>query len=370
MIEGAAVGDLPPYVKPERDRQGRVRYWYFRRFGQRWRLPGECYSPEWLAEYSRRKAETDAAAAAAKAGKIEPHPPGSFGALALDYYASPEFRDRKPRTQSMYRRIIESQVKRAGALPVTLIERRHIKKWRDERSETPGMANMVVSVMRLLMAYAMENDYRKDNPALRLKRFKLGEHRAWTPEELAAYEQRWAPGTMQRRAYALARYTGQRCGDLAAMTRAHRIGGLIRVCQRKTDTELEVAEHRELTAELARGEQGHMALLTKANGNAWDSDELSGDFGGWIAEAGLPEDCVMHGLRKVAARDLADAGCSVHEIMSVTGHKSLKEVERYTKAASQRRLSQVAILKLERNGSRTLAGKRPGNRGGKHRQDY
>jgi hypothetical protein len=42
----------------------------------------------------------------------------------------------------------------------------------------------------------------------------------------------------------------------------------------------------------------------------------------------------MHGLRKVAARDLAEAGCSVHEIMSVTGHKSLAEVERYTKAAS------------------------------------
>ena len=29
------------------------------------------------------------------------------------------------------------------------------------------MANMVVRVIRLLMAYAVENDYRKDNPAQR-----------------------------------------------------------------------------------------------------------------------------------------------------------------------------------------------------------
>jgi len=356
------VVDLP-YVKPERDRQGRIKYWYFRRNGRRWRLPGEPLSEEWLAAYSRLKVETDATARPAT--ERTAYPPKSFGALALDYYASPEFRDRKPATQAMYRRVIDAIVKRIGPHSVTLIERRHIKKWRDERAETPGMANMVISVMRLLMSYAVDNDYRKDNPALRLKRFKLGEHRAWTPEELAAYERHWPPGTMQRRAYALARYTGQRCGDLAGMTRAHRQGGRIRVKQTKTGTDLEVFEHRELTAELGRGEQGHMALLTKANGNAWSADELSGDFGDWIEAAGLPDDCVLHGLRKVAARDLADAGCSAHEIMSVTGHKSLAEVERYTKAASQGRLSKAAILKLE-NAGRTVVGKRPSGRSGKH----
>lgn len=356
MTQDAAVVDLP-YVNPERDRHGRIRYWYFRRHGKRYRLPGEPLSAEWLAEYARLKAETDAALRPATA--LQRHPPKSFGALALDYYASPEFRDRKPSTQAMYRRIIDGLVARIGPYAVALIERRHVRKWRDERAETPGMANMLVSVVRLLMAYAVDNDYRKDNPALRLKKFKLGEHRAWTPDELAAYERHWAPGTMQRRAYALARYTGQRCGDLAGMTRAHRRAGMIRVRQQKTDIELELPEHRDLAAELARGEQGHLALLTKANGNAWGADELSGDFADWIEAAGLPDGCVMHGLRKVAARDLADAGCSVHEIMSVTGHKSLKEIERYTKAADQRQLAKAAILKMERNSNRTPSDKRP-----------
>lgn len=362
----AAVGTLKlPYVKSQCDRQGRVKYWYFRRAGSQRRLPGDPGSVEFALAYERFKAETEPGPPAADA--IKSYPPKSFGALALDYYASPEFRDRKPGTQSIYRRVIDDLVKRAGALPTALIERKHVKKWRDEKAETPGMANMVVSVVRLLMAYAMDNDYRKDNPAVRLKRFQLGEHRAWTPEELAAFERHWKPGTMQRRAYALARYTGQRCGDVASMTQAHRKAGMIRVRQQKTGTDLEVFEHRELAAELARGEQGHLALLTKANGNSWSPDELSGDFGDWIEAAGLPDDCVMHGLRKVAARDLADAGCSAHEIMSVTGHKSLAEVERYTKAATQRHLSKAAILKLERNGGRTESGKRHLGRSGKQK---
>ena len=354
------------YVKPERDRQGRVRYWYFRRNGRRWRLPGEPLSEEFMADYHRLKAATEPAPASGP----QTYPPKSFGALVADYFASPEFRDRKPNTQAMYRRIIEPLAEKHGMNPVALIERRHIKQWRNAREETPGMANMVVKVVRVLLAYAVEEEYRKDNPAHRIKLFKLGEHRAWTPEELASFEAHWAPGTMQRRAYALARYTGQRCGDVAAMTRAHRKDGAIRVKQEKTDTELWIAEHRELTAELGRGDQAHISFLTKTSGQAFDGESLSPWFADAIEEAGLPDDCVLHGLRKVAARDLADAGCSVHEIMSVTGHKSLPEVERYAKTASQKKLSQAAILKLEQNEERTRSGKRPGGPSGKRDPEH
>jgi integrase len=226
---------------------------------------------------------------------------------------------------------------------------------------------MIVSVVRLLMSFAVENDYRDDNPALKVKEFKLGEHRAWTVDELAAYERHWKPGTMQRRAYALARYTGQRLSDVAGMTRAHCSDGRIRVRQQKTDVELWVREHRELTAELARGGQGHMSLLVTTTGKAYTAERLGDEFADWIDEAGLPDECVLHGLRKVAARDLADAGCSAHEIMSITGHKSIKEVDRYTKAANQVHLADAAILKLERNGNRTKIGKRPPPPSGKHR---
>ncbi|MBA3826475.1 MAG: FAD-binding protein, partial [Ktedonobacterales bacterium] len=40
-----------------------------------------------------------------------------------------------------------------------------------------------------------------------------------------------------------------------------------------------------------------------------------------------------------AARRLAEAGATDKEIMAVTGHTTLQEVTRYTKAASQERLN-------------------------------
>jgi integrase len=219
------------------------------------------------------------------------------------------------------------------------------------------MANMVVRIMRLLMAYAVDNDYRKDNPAQRLQTFKLGEWRAWSDDECFAFEARWPSGSMQRRANMLAKFTGQRCGDLAHMTRSHSMDGAIRVVQQKTGADLWIPEHRALNAELAIGVQ-HISLLTKADGSSFDSDTLSRWFADAIQKAGLPEPCVLHGLRKTAARMLAEVGCSTHEIASITGHRSLKEVERYTEAANQRTLATAAIHKLERNAIGTPIAKR------------
>jgi integrase len=65
-----------------------------------------------------------------------------------------------------------------------------------------------------------------------------------------------------------------------------------------------------------------------------------------IDKAGLPKRCVTHGLRKAAARRLAEAGCTANEIASITGHATLQEVSRYTKAAEQQKLAQAAIKRL------------------------
>jgi hypothetical protein len=65
-----------------------------------------------------------------------------------------------------------------------------------------------------------------------------------------------------------------------------------------------------------------------------------------IGQAGLSERCVTHGLRKAAARRLAEAGCSANEIASITGHVTLEEVARYTKAAEQKKLARAAMVRL------------------------
>ena len=53
-----------------------------------------------------------------------------------------------------------------------------------------------------------------------------------------------------------------------------------------------------------------------------------------------------HGLRKAACRRLAEAGCSANEIMAISGHATLKELVRYTRAADQARLARNALAKV------------------------
>jgi len=77
-------------------------------------------------------------------------------------------------------------------------------------------------------------------------------------------------------------------------------------------------------------------------------------LGEWFAiaidRAGLPDDCVLHGLRKLTAKMLAEAGNSAHLIGAITGHDPQSpEITHYTRAADQRQMATAAILSLERN---------------------
>ena len=78
----------------------------------------------------------------------------------------------------------------------------------------------------------------------------------------------------------------------------------------------------------------------------WGAPFTAAGFGNWwrdrCDEAGL-QHCSFHGLRKAAATRLANAGCTAEQIKAITGHKSLAEVARYTKAADQQRLARQAL---------------------------
>src|SRR5262245_1267253 len=103
------------FVNDQRDRNGRVRYWYFRRAGRRWRLPGEPGSEEFTSEYHRLLAATEPGASVEPPNDRRDYPRGSFGGLVNDYLATGEFRTGlKPRTQAEYKRVCEALSARHG----------------------------------------------------------------------------------------------------------------------------------------------------------------------------------------------------------------------------------------------------------------
>jgi hypothetical protein len=86
-----------------------------------------------------------------------------------------------------------------------------------------------------------------------------------------------------------------------------------------------------------------------------------------IDAAGLPDDCVLHGLPKLTAKMLAEAGNSPHLIGSITGHDPQSpEIARYTRQAVQRKMATAAILSLEPNAKRTRTAKRTPGKSAKH----
>lgn len=340
-----------PYVKSYRDRHGKQRH-YFRRKGQKEvQLKGDPTSPEFMEAY-RLLCETEPS----PKPRSPRHKPGSFGALVDEYLGtgapdsrgSAEFSGLAESTQREYRRVMERLAIEHGSKPVALLQRRHIRRIRDERAETPGAANTLVRTIKLLMTFAIDQGYRTDNPAARMKLFKLGEWRSWTDEELQAFEAHWPSGSMQRRAYALALYTGQRRADVVAMTRSHiDRGKAIRVRQSKGQGEIEVwiPLHPTLRIELAHVPADQPRLLTTSESTGFDPIYFGAWFADAIEAAGLPEDCVLHGLRKAAARSLAEAGCTDSQIMAITGHTTSAMVRHYTKAAEKQRMATAAIKK-------------------------
>ena len=121
--------------------------------------------------------------------------------------------------------------------------------------------------------------------------------------------------------------------------------GAIHVRQFKTGVALTIPVHQDLQAIIDATPSEHLTFLTTEFGKPFTAE----GFGQWFRrkcnEAGLPH-CSAHGLRKAAARRLAEAGCTAHEIAAITGHASLREVQRYTKAADQTRLAVAAMNKM------------------------
>jgi integrase len=102
-----------------------------------------------------------------------------------------------------------------------------------------------------------------------------------------------------------------------------------------------------------RAEGSRPTFLLNQFGKARTAAGLSTMFGMWCKKVGLPRDAHAHGLRKTFNTIAAEAGCTPHELMALSGHKTLAEVTRYTAAADRKKLAAEGMRKIER---RTITG--------------
>src|SRR5262249_22381689 len=121
----------------------------------------------------------------------------------------------------------------------------------------------------------------------------------------------------------------------------HIQGDCIAVRQEKTDQPLLIPIDAVLAASLAVATRTNMTFLLTERGKPF----TKAGFGNWFRdrcdEADLKQ-CSAHGLRKLAATRLANAGCSNQQIKAITGHRSDASLAPYIRAAQQAQLARQA----------------------------
>jgi integrase len=133
---------------------------------------------------------------------------------------------------------------------------------------------------------------------------------------------------------ALQLYTARRHNDVIRMGWQHVRGDELLVRQQKTGTSLVIPIVPELRAGLASVPRTNLTFLMTEYGAPFSAAGFGNLFRQWCNEAGLPRHCSAHGLRKAAARRMAEAGRSANEIAAITGHRSLEEVAHYNNGGS------------------------------------
>lgn len=331
------------YLVADKDRYGKVRY-YVRKPGKvKVRLTATPMSKEFMEQYRE-------AFATAKAPPKPEIAKGTFRWLCTQYYASVKFAELDASTRNWHRRNLDEVCLTRGGNPVARMEPRHVRQLRNEKQR--AAANMRMKALRSMFAWANEAGIFDGNPTIGVKNVQYVSkgHHSWTPEELEQYCERHPIGTQARLALDLLRFTAGRREDIPRLGPGNLSNGRIKFRQGKNEdrapVDIDLPIHPTLIQSLHAADIGQKTFLITEAGKPFTTNGFGNKFKDWCRQAGLPH-CSAHGVRKATSAALAEGGASPHEIMAITGHRSLKEVERYTKAASQKQMATSAMNKLK-----------------------
>jgi integrase len=356
---------LPKHCAWNQDRRGerRVR---FRKNGFSTYLTGTPWSEDFMRQYA---AALDGVKAQAHNVGAERTIPNTLGALIkayLDPASTSLFKTRAAETQRTQRNILENFAAEHGDKPlfrtdrngrrIMLLSSEHLQRIVNGKAATPFAQRNFLNTARVMFQWAKREGRIPDDPSAGVTREKVKTigYPTWSEAQIDRFEQHYPVGTKARLAFALLLYTGQRRGDVVKLGTENIDGDLLIIDQGKTEggeeAHLEIPVHPKLRAIIdATPMLGVRTFLVTHFGKPYTAP----GFGNWFRELCDAAGCdgvSAHGLRKATARRLAEIGCSALQIAAITGHATLKEVQRYTNAADRKRMAREAMKKLIEGG--------------------
>ncbi|WP_395832043.1 tyrosine-type recombinase/integrase [Elstera sp.] len=290
-----------------------VEYWYAYKGGPR--LPGKPGSPEFVAAYNE-----------AVHAKIPPRLT-TLGGLAQAYEASGDFAGLAPRTKDDYLKQLRKIDARFKDFPVDALKDRRTRgvflAWRDELAKTaPRQADYAWSVLTRVLAWSLNRGLIETNPCEKGGKLHKGNRadKVWSKGDEAAFLAR-APEHLAL-AFQMALWTGQRQGDLLAMTWSCYDGECIRWQQQKTGVRVEIPILDPLKSLLdARRGKPLDPILQTTRGTRWTTTGFQTSWRKVCLDAGV-RGVTFHDLRGTAVTRLAVASATEAQIAALTGHST------------------------------------------------
>ena len=332
------------FGNPNRE-NGEVRHCFRRRGEKAIRLPGQPGSREFMDAYHLALAGPTALAGKPEIGASRTAP-GTIAALIVSYYKSDEWLSGiEEETRKTRRRIIEKFRVRHGDKRVAMLRPDHVRDMLKEIAK-PGAKRNFLKAVRPLLRHAVPTMLKEDPTiGITVKMPKTKGFHSWTDGEVAQYRSHWKYGTQQRLVFEFALESVSRRGEIARLGRQHVANGRIRIERLKGSDDVDIPLSPELQAAIDAMPKGNLTFIVTAAGKPRSKVGLGNDFAEWAGEAGLPDHCRLHGLKKAGMRRLAEDGGTTHELMAISGHRTLSEVQRYTQGANNRKLADSGMAK-------------------------
>lgn len=305
------------------------------------RLPAVAH-PDFAVEYARLSTPEPARPTLAR---------GTLAWLVADYRASAEWKAKSGRTRDNQGRYLQQIADEHGHRTAAGVRPVHVYKLRDALADTPGKANVWLSVFGSLMRHAIRIGLRDDNPAAEVPILKIGEHEPWPADLLRVCLEEATP--MTRLAIVTGLCSGQRIGDVIRMQYGWVREGIMEFTQQKVrrggiTKDVAVPMHPFWIEELAKLPRRSVTLLYERTGAPFKTtgaiqerlralmekpavQEMLADLVAreMVAEGGS---FTFHGLRKNACCYQLECGLNDSEVGEILG-MSPEMVRHYGKRA-------------------------------------
>jgi integrase len=277
-------------------------------------------------------------------------------ALIADYRASNEWKFMRPVSRYNYGLYLDRLVEGAGEKRVMDITRSDVVQLRDSMADTPSSANYMLAILRALLKWGVDHDYRQDNPAAGVGRLSLDEEGAepW-PENGYQFVLEHAPPCLRRMAI-LGRATGQRAGDLVRMKPAHLVadGIIVHIGKLREEKHLVPLTTAEMAEIKSWAVDPHDLFIKSPRNRPFTANSMGAYWRWWReSEAAKPVSelkMTIHGLRATKVVDLRLAGVPDGSVAAEIG-MSVKMVSRYSRFADKANLARASRDRREQKGT-------------------